>query len=99
MLKRFDRQGFAALAIGLASLMIVGQAWARHKPAPAADPPPPAWQVAAGSVAQARCYGRYVAWKDALYGAIQSTDAWLTSPEPVSEVDRMQASFLAAMST
>jgi len=50
------------------------------------------------SVAQARCYGRYVAWRDALYGTIQQTDSWLTSSEPVAEFERMQASFITQLS-
>jgi hypothetical protein len=58
-----------------------------HKPAP---PPPP--DVAT----QARCYGRYVAWRDAMADAIQTTNAWPASAAPVAEFDRIEASFVAS---
>ncbi len=81
----------AALA---ACLLSVGQTQASPKSSTADR----ARLVATSSVAQARCYGRYVAWRDALYGTIQQTDSWLTSSEPVAEFDRMQASFVASLS-
>jgi hypothetical protein len=91
---RFDRRGCASLVALVACLLSVGQAQASPKSS-AADR---ARLVAASSVAQARCYGRYVAWRDALFGTIQQTDSWLTSTEPVAEFDRMQASFVASLS-
>jgi hypothetical protein len=61
-------------------------------------PPPPA-AAPLDTVAQAHCYGRYVAWRDTLADAIQSTNAWPTSGEPVAEFDKIQAAFVASAAT
>ena len=90
---RFDRRGCASLAALVACLFGVARAEASPRSI-AADR---ARLVEASSVAQARCYGRYVAWRDALYGTIQQTDSWLTSTEPVAEFERMQASFVTSL--
>lgn len=87
--------GLLALAIVMSTPMMLGQAWAspwqsviQHLTGHAPGPPP-------GVIAQARCYGRYLAWRDALSDAIQTTNAWPTSAEPVNEFEKMQASFTA----
>jgi len=49
------------------------------------------------AVAEARCYGRYVVWRDAIGEAIQATNAW-PSAQPANEFYKMQASFVAVLS-
>jgi hypothetical protein len=63
-----------------------------HKAKPPVISPPPA--IAATT--QARCYGRYVALRDALADAIRNTNAW-PSAEPAAEFDKIQASFAAQL--
>jgi hypothetical protein len=91
---RFDRRGWVSLAALVACLFGAGVAQASPRTSNADR----SRFIDTSSVAQARCYGRYVAWRDALYGTIQQTDSWLSSAEPVAEFDLMQASFVAQLS-
>jgi hypothetical protein len=52
-------------------------------------------QVASGRVLHlARCYGRFIAWRDELGGLMQASGAYTPSPGAPARFDRVEASFI-----
>jgi hypothetical protein len=96
MKSRLGQTRLAALILALSATVTIGRVQAGPLQSVIDHLTGQASASQAGAAAQARCYGRYLVWRDALVDAIRATDAWPTAA-PDTEFNKMQASFVAVL--